>query len=39
MNHLLLLIPAQAGTQGGKLLRETSLDPRFRGGDGIGDFQ
>jgi hypothetical protein len=39
MNHHHLVIPAEAGTQGGKLLRETSLDPRFRGGDGIGDFQ
>jgi hypothetical protein len=38
MNHH-LVIPAKAGTQGGKQLRETSLDPRFRGGDDIGGAQ
>jgi hypothetical protein len=47
MNHHHLVIPAKAGTQGGKLLRETSpcsgqgqaLDPRFRGGDDMGGAQ
>jgi hypothetical protein len=34
-----LVVPAKAGTQGGKRLTGAPLGPRLRGGDGIGELQ
>jgi hypothetical protein len=37
ISQIYLVVPAKAGTQGGKLRRPASLGPRFRGGDGVGE--
>jgi hypothetical protein len=39
IHHHHLVIPANPGIQGGKPRCGASLDPRLRGGDGIGEVQ